>query len=239
MARETAHVHLVDDCPRRGPVKRRVAFPIVCARIGHHAFHRCRGIVAFLAGSIATVVPRHDHPRPYGSRRILVGSKRIPLAGSKAPEPDSRRFVPAPHRGRTRANSGSVRSTAGSRETMRFGRASSSLSKKSNSTPVAYREKRLKFAPPSVIVEPKGELRPILAAEFIYLSQAAARSKWDLHGPCSSNNLANFAFIWKLLSVVEMEAGAARRQVSGMVASTDSKRLGPLPRTSMQPAPRS
>ena len=51
---------------------------------------------------------------------------------------------------------------------MRSGRPSSSLSNKSNSTPLAPREKRLKFAPPSVIVEPKGELRPILAAEFIY-----------------------------------------------------------------------
>ena len=51
----------------------------------------------------------------------------------------------------------------------RDGRASLSWSKKSNSTPVAVREKRLKFTPPSAIVAPSGKLRPIPVAEFISL----------------------------------------------------------------------
>src|SRR5262245_30722512 len=57
----------------------------------------------------------------------------------------------------------------------RDGRASLSSSKKSNSTPVAPREKRLKLAPPSVIVAPRGELEPILAAEFMDLPSRAVR----------------------------------------------------------------
>lgn len=51
----------------------------------------------------------------------------------------------------------------------RDGRASLSLSKKSNSTPVAVREKRLKFTPASAIVAPSGKLRPISVAKFISL----------------------------------------------------------------------
>ncbi len=60
MSGEAAHVHFVYDGPRRGPVERRVAFPIVRTRIRHHALHCRRGIVAFLSRSFATVVFRNN-----------------------------------------------------------------------------------------------------------------------------------------------------------------------------------
>jgi hypothetical protein len=46
---------------------------------------------------------------------------------------------------------------------MRDGRWSSTRSKKSNSTLEALREKTLKLTPPSMTVEPIGELRPALS----------------------------------------------------------------------------
>ena len=48
MARETAHVHLVNDGLRGGPAQRDVALPIVRARIDDDAFHRRGRIVAWL-----------------------------------------------------------------------------------------------------------------------------------------------------------------------------------------------
>src|SRR6478672_4353501 len=60
MSRETTYMHFVYDGLRRGPIEGCVAFPIVGTRICHHALHRRRGIVAFLSGSVATVVLRND-----------------------------------------------------------------------------------------------------------------------------------------------------------------------------------
>ena len=61
MAGETAHVHLVNDRPRGRPAQRRVAFPVVGARIRHHALHRRGGVVAGLGGGFTTVLRRHHH----------------------------------------------------------------------------------------------------------------------------------------------------------------------------------
>ena len=60
MAGEAAHVHFINDSPRGRPVERRVAFPIVGTWIGHHTLHSRRAIVAFLPGSFATVILRHN-----------------------------------------------------------------------------------------------------------------------------------------------------------------------------------
>ena len=61
MAGESAHVHLVHDGARGRPLERRIAFPVVSTRIDDHALHRRRGVVAFMAGGVATVVFRHNH----------------------------------------------------------------------------------------------------------------------------------------------------------------------------------
>ena len=71
MAGKAAHMHFVDDRPRGGPVERHVAFPIVGARIGHHALHRRRAIVAFLPGSFATVILRQQRCRVHMDRGEL------------------------------------------------------------------------------------------------------------------------------------------------------------------------
>src|SRR5260370_6696127 len=49
----------------------------------------------------------------------------------------------------------------------RTGRASSSRSNNSSSTPVALRENTLKLMPPSTTVAPRGQLLPALATEFM------------------------------------------------------------------------
>jgi hypothetical protein len=54
-----------------------------------------------------------------------------------------------------------------------------SFSKKSNLTPFALREKRLKFAPSSTIVAPQGKLRPIFVSEFMSLSRLVVAGAFD------------------------------------------------------------
>ena len=98
MAGEAAHMHFVDDRPRGGLVKRPVAFPIVGTRIGHHTLHSRRAIVAFLPGSFATVILRHNGAasirieedfggiEAHSARRIVgpVNSIAVDLPGSHA-----------------------------------------------------------------------------------------------------------------------------------------------------------
>src|SRR5260370_11977482 len=56
MAREAAHVHLVNDGLRSRPAKRSIAFPIVRLRIDEDALHRRGGVVTFQAGGLAAVL---------------------------------------------------------------------------------------------------------------------------------------------------------------------------------------
>src|SRR5215813_5365644 len=63
MSRETANMHLVDDGLRRGPIERRVALPVVSARINHNALHRLSSIVVLPARGISTVVGWKYHAK--------------------------------------------------------------------------------------------------------------------------------------------------------------------------------
>src|SRR5512143_3061471 len=59
--RETAHVHLVDDGARPGPLQRSVALPVVGSRIGNDALHGICGVVTFAASRLAAIFFRHDY----------------------------------------------------------------------------------------------------------------------------------------------------------------------------------
>src|SRR5262249_46765592 len=61
MSGETADMHLVHDGPRGWPAQRFVPFPIVGARVHHHALHRRCSVVAFrFGGGAAVVFWNHD-----------------------------------------------------------------------------------------------------------------------------------------------------------------------------------
>jgi hypothetical protein len=59
----------------------RVPFPVVRGRIHHDALHRRRGVVAFLAGSLATVVLRNDNTPAIRIEEDLGGIKSHPVSG--------------------------------------------------------------------------------------------------------------------------------------------------------------
>ena len=61
VAREPSHVHLVHDGPSGRSPEWRVTFPVIHRWVRHHALHRGRGSVAFLARRLATVASRHHH----------------------------------------------------------------------------------------------------------------------------------------------------------------------------------
>ena len=107
MARETSHVHLVNDGPGGGAVQRRVAFPIVSVGIHHHALHRRGGVVAFEASSIAAVIPGNNYAAPVRVEENLGGIKPHPARGIEWPlRPDIRKAAPVRHPARIRANNG-------------------------------------------------------------------------------------------------------------------------------------
>src|SRR6516225_4248735 len=56
VAGESAYVHFINDRLRRRRLERCVSLPVVITRICHHAFNRCRRIIAFHPGCVATVV---------------------------------------------------------------------------------------------------------------------------------------------------------------------------------------
>ena len=96
MAGEAAHVHLVDDGPRGRPSQRRITFPIVRARIHHHALHRRRGVVAFSTGSVAAVVLRNNDAAAVRVEQDFGRIKPHPFGRiERRRERDSRRSVPA------------------------------------------------------------------------------------------------------------------------------------------------
>ena len=66
MAGEATDMHFVDDGSGGRPVEWRVVFPIVGARIYHHALHRHRGIITFFTRSFATVVLRNNRATSVG-----------------------------------------------------------------------------------------------------------------------------------------------------------------------------
>ena len=98
MAGEAAHMHFVDDGPGGRPVEWRVTFPIVRTQTNHHTLHSRRAIVAFLPGSFATVILRHNGAasirieedfggiEAHSARRIVgpVNSIAVDLPGSHA-----------------------------------------------------------------------------------------------------------------------------------------------------------
>ena len=178
MAREAAHVHLVDDRARRGPVQRRVAFPVVGGRIDDHALHGGRGIVARPAAASRRVAFRDDNAAAVRIEQHLGGIESQPAVGSHGPVDaipvDLSRLE---RRARTRASSG----RCGSRPDRARSRATAWRRlrdrRTASSTPVAVRENRLKLTPPSTTAAPGGELRPIFSGRAIYfLSPAGAHS---------------------------------------------------------------
>ena len=158
MPREAAHVHLVDDGARRGPAQRRVALPVVGARIDDHALHRRRRVVAWLAarprGRSPSARPRRgrtDRAAPWWSR---IAGRASGVAGPcdaiavELPRQHARdEHVPVV----VGAVRGRIESNHCAQDL-----ASSSRSKNSSSTPVAVRENRLKLTPPSTTVAPRG-----------------------------------------------------------------------------------
>src|SRR5580693_3431728 len=85
MARETSHMHLVNDGPRGRPAKRCVAFPIVRVWIDHHALHRRGGVVAFPARSIAAVILGNNYAASIRIKENLGGIKPHPARGIERP----------------------------------------------------------------------------------------------------------------------------------------------------------
>src|SRR5215469_8130870 len=71
MARETAHMHFVDDGSRGWSVQRSVIFPIVGIRINHRAFH-CEGrVVSRLLCGFAAIVFWNDYSPAIGIEENL------------------------------------------------------------------------------------------------------------------------------------------------------------------------
>ena len=56
VARETGHMHLIDDSVPEEPMDRPVPFPIEEREIGNHALHRGCGVVARFARRAAAIV---------------------------------------------------------------------------------------------------------------------------------------------------------------------------------------
>ena len=70
--REAAHVELVDHRLPPGALERRVPLPIVVARIGDHALHRRRGVVARSARGLAAVPVGHGDRQGVGVEQKLA-----------------------------------------------------------------------------------------------------------------------------------------------------------------------
>ena len=64
MAGEPTDVHFVDHGLRKRPVQRNIALPVIAARIGDHALHRGRAVVARERSIDAAVAVWHDHSLP-------------------------------------------------------------------------------------------------------------------------------------------------------------------------------
>ena len=63
MPGETAHVQLIDDCPRRMVPKRSISFPVIGGRVHDHAFHRCcAGVAGSARGHTAIAIGDGDAP---------------------------------------------------------------------------------------------------------------------------------------------------------------------------------
>ena len=80
---EPGDVHLVDDGPRVGTFERQVAFPVVAARVGDHALHGNRSIIARQTCGAAVVSFRHLHRAAIGINEELARIKPAPPLGFK------------------------------------------------------------------------------------------------------------------------------------------------------------
>src|SRR6476620_2113302 len=81
MSGESSHVHLVNDGPGGRPLQPCVAFPIIGVWIHYHALHRCGGVVAFQARSIAAVIVGNNYAAPVWVKEDLGGVKPHPTFG--------------------------------------------------------------------------------------------------------------------------------------------------------------
>jgi len=61
MAREPAHVHLVDHGAVERLAQRRIVLPIVVVRVDDHALHGVGRVVAWPLGRFPAEAPRHSH----------------------------------------------------------------------------------------------------------------------------------------------------------------------------------
>ena len=107
MAREAAHVHLVDDGARGRQAQRCISLPIVNARIDDHALHRRCAVVAGALRSLAVIVLRNHHPSPIRIEQHLAGIE--PQSSLGAPMVlghDNHKAAPAAHPARMCASSG-------------------------------------------------------------------------------------------------------------------------------------
>ena len=58
MRGKAAHMHLVDDGARPGPLQGHVAFPVIRLRVRNHALHGRRGVVSFQTRRLTAIVFR-------------------------------------------------------------------------------------------------------------------------------------------------------------------------------------
>ena len=72
VAREAAHVKLVDQRLGERPIERRIALPVVGAGIGDDTLHGGRGVAARPAGGLAIVGVRDGHGEPIRIEEHLV-----------------------------------------------------------------------------------------------------------------------------------------------------------------------
>src|SRR5215510_3326853 len=81
MPGESTDMHLIDDGLGERPPERRIAFPIICARVGDHIPERRGHVVTWATGSLAAATRWPSYAFPVGIEQHLVRIKAKPPYG--------------------------------------------------------------------------------------------------------------------------------------------------------------